>query len=287
MSISRKQQDVIDDTISAYIKNYDKIASQYLRTRRDLFELARNRDQSAEAQVKWAKAVYEAHKVIQLYQLHLHRIETSIKAHGLVSYADQLDGQYEELEARKLHLQQQIQHLRGTQKPLVELMTKLVDDFNRNIAPKSARPRFANRPKDLEQDENRKQVDMVSAVFTQDELRGLFDEVSAELRGLRTVDEVGEELGGANVDILKYLDEHVGSHRAYRSLDDGRVMYDISKKTLADAGTSQSVVHDYDQAIAALTTNLRDLVERGAEAKERWSRNAALLELVRSFLQST
>lgn len=294
MSISRRQQELLDESIASYIKNNDKTSQQYLKTRQEIYrvssDVARARVAGSEPLkndlFELQKLQYEFDKASGLYIEHLRHISTSLDISESIKspYLDELDVEYAELSHRKNTLKEHIRDLRDDKKPLIDDMKKLQKSFDSSVSTRLAKKRgHGNRKNDAKEPT---EIGPESALFSPEELRAMFEDVDKKLRSLRTVDEVneeGSEKHASHVNILRHLNDHIETNRAYKRVA-GRYQYDISRSTLIDAGNAGSVIDDYDKAIENVTAAIKDLIEHGAEAKERWSVNAKKLESVRVVL---
>lgn len=277
--LTRKQQDIIDESIGSYIKNYDKVAQLYLKLRQEVYTTLQLVDANEDTRIRVSKLRYEADKICAGYALHLDRLERNLDAKSAISpsYVEQLQNQYQVLEEKKQALTAEIKDLKENQKPLLDQVKTLTTSFVQGVSSKTAKRKNIH---ELLSDDTRKTIDVVSSVFSYEELRGLFSDINESLKELKTVEE--EERRGFN--IIEYLDSHIKDNRAYRKVDD-KYLYDIANKTLLDAGNSNSSIDDIDKTIAGLTGNLKDLIEHGTEAKERWSLNARKLDRVKEALE--
>lgn len=276
--LTRKQQDIIDESISSYIKNYDKVAQQYLKLRQEVYTTLQLIEANEESKIQVAKLRYEADRVCAGYALHLDRLKLNLDAKSAISpsYVEELESQYLILNEKKKTLTADIKDLKENQKPLLDQVKVLTTNFAQGVSGKTAKRKNIH---ELTSDDTRKTIDVVSSVFSYDELRELFTDLNESLKELKTVD--GEERRG--FDIIEYLDSHVKDNRAFRKVDD-KYLYDIANKTIMDAGSGSSSIDDIDKTIAGLSSNLKDLIEHGTEAKERWSLNARKLDRAREAL---
>ncbi|KAK7678221.1 hypothetical protein QCA50_018791 [Cerrena zonata] len=282
--ITRKQQEIIDEAISSYIKNYDKVAQQYSKLRQeiyetsnDILELVEKEEKVSETdKIRLEKLTYEYNKIAEIYSLHINRLGHNIEINRSIKpqYLGDLESQYDKLSERKGQLKSSISDFKDNKKPLIDDMNALLTNFQTEVVSKRARAKIINKANDQEYSNTSRKINPESSVFTHQELKDLFTDIDSKLRQLKTVDEVGEE------------DEHIKNERAYIRLDSDKILYDISKARPIDAGNSSTVVDEYDKSIENLTINIKDLIEHGAEAKERWSLNAKKIELMKQVLQS-
>lgn len=297
--ITRKQQEIIDEAISSYIKNYDKVAQQYSKLRQeiyetsnDILELVEKEEKVSETdKIRLEKLTYEYNKIAEIYSLHINRLGHNIEINRSIKpqYLGDLESQYDKLSERKGQLKSSISDFKDNKKPLIDDMNALLTNFQTEVVSKRARAKLINKANDQEYSNTSRKINPESSVFTHQELKDLFTDIDSKLRQLKTVDEVGEEgttTANHSINIINYLDEHIKNERAYIRLDSDKILYDISKARPIDAGNSSTVVDEYDKSIENLTINIKDLIEHGAEAKERWSLNAKKIELMKQVLQS-
>lgn len=296
MSISRRQQELLDESIASFIKNNDRTSQQYLKVRQEIYRVSSNVAKARSAGeeplkmdlFELEKLQYDFDKASSLYLEHLRHISTNIDISEKIKspYLSELDLEYDKLSARKNDLKAYILDLRDDKKPLIDDMKKLQKSFDAGVS-RLAKGRRGHGSKKPDGAKDWIDLDPESALFSQEELRAMFEDVDKKLRWLKTVDEVNEDGGekhASHVNILRYLNDHIESNRAYKRMN-GKYRYDISKSTLIDAGNASSVIDDYDAAIENVTLAIKDLIEHGAEAKERWSVNAKKLETVRMALR--
>lgn len=305
--VSNEQQEIIDNVISSYIKTHDNIAQQYLKLRQDIFlvssqvvdQVQRNGKADVETHFKLQQLELENDKMNHTYAAYVKRLVHSLEfnQNNQPQYLQGLEKLYNELTEKKNDVKTDVDQLREVKKPVVEKMKQLASKFDSGVTVKIGGklkpPVKVMSSKDAENDPNSVLLDFSSSVFEKTELRAMFGEVDTKLRQLKTVDEVNDPSDTSkpnseqthSINIIKYMDELLQNSRAYTHLDDTKYAYDISKSTSVDAGSASMVLDDYGQAIQALTTDIKDLVARGADAKERWISNAKKLETVQAVLQ--
>lgn len=301
---SGKQQELIDQIISNYIKTNDNTAKQYLKLRRDALQVAstvqhevqRNGTVSPETALQLQKLEFEKDKMAELYDAYVLRLKSNLefsKTHK-PQYLNELERQFSALSRQQEKIQADIKVLRGSTKPIVDRMKVLAENYEAAVSIKSGKkPRgVANAitKRGSKPDANSTLIDYASTVFARSELEGLLDDVNKKLGHLKTVDEINETdepsaEAGPSINVKKYLDELLQNSRAYARVDDGTYLFDIAKSASVDVGSSTMVLEDYERAIAVLTSEIRGLVARGAEAKERWIANAKKLEVIQAVLQ--
>lgn len=301
--ITRKQQDIIDDAISSYIKNYDKVALQYVKLRQEIYEITSTivrkiiNEESIDAdKIKLAKIRYESDKIVEIYKLHIKKLTQNVEIQKTIDppYLKKLETEYTILANTKQDLIEQIKDLKNDKKPLIDDMRSLTSNFLKDVIKKTSKLKSIYKIDDisLKSNSNSRTIDLSSSVFSYDELKELFTDINNQLRKLKTIDEIDNLNNTTNntttshsLNILKYLDDHISNNESFKQVGDDKFLYDISKATASVSNNSLNVIDEYDKSIQSLTINIKDLIEHGAEAKERWSLNAKKLEKVKETLE--
>lgn len=299
--ITNKQQDLIDEVISNYLKNYDKIAQQYLKIRQDIYELTTSISQeiteSKEGLVsdsntfKIKQLLYDFDKVCEIYKTHLQilNLNLDIKQNIPPPYIEELNLQYDALLARKTDLKSEIDTLKNVQKPLLDKMRLLLKSFENGLNSRTAK-RMNRIVSDgiNEPDENSKDIDVQSLIFHSADMETLFSDVDTKLNQLKNIgnDDDPDNIIDSNQpkNITRYIDEHLRNGRTFHLLEEDKYIYDVSKSATVDTATSLTSVDEYDRMIENLIINIKDVIEHGAESKERWSNNARKLDLIKETL---
>lgn len=299
--ITNKQQDLIDEVISNYLKNYDKIAQQYLKIRQDIFELTTSISQeiteskeglvSDSNKFKIQQLLYDFDKVCEIYKTHLQNLNLNldIKQNIPPPYIEELNLQYDALLARKTDLESEIDTLKNIQKPLLDKMRLLLKSFENGLNSRTAK-RMNRIVSDgiNEPDENSKDIDVQSLIFHSADMETLFSDVDTKLNQLKNIgnDDDPDNIIDTNQpkNITRYIDEHLRNGRTFHLLEEDKYIYDVSKSATVDTATSLTSVDEYDRMIENLIINIKDVIEHGAESKERWSNNARKLDLIKETL---
>lgn len=206
-----KQQLVIDESIAAYIANYDRIASQYLALRQSILALAPDAPAHEVQQLR-----YELARAREQYTQHVETLELKRRLGQPPAPLEELTRQLDELSAAKSGILREIDHL-TRQKPMLEQMRAMLKGFE--LALKRAKPK-AHAPAPVEFDELQLRALLGSALERFDEPtaamidefvasrvergRFVYDARSAE-KGLATVaayDEMIEAALGAIEELL-------------------------------------------------------------------------------------
>lgn len=299
--ITNKQQDLIDEVISNYLKNYDKIAQQYLKIRQDIFELTTSISQeiteskeglvSDSNKFKIQQLLYDFDKVCEIYKTHLQNLNLNldIKQNIPPPYIKELNLQYDALLARKTDLESEIDTLKNIQKPLLDKMRLLLKSFENGLNSRTAK-RMNRIVSDgiNEPDENSKDIDVQSLIFHSADMKTLFSDVDTKLNQLKNIgnDDDPDNIIDTNQpkNITRYIDEHLRNGRTFHLLEEDKYIYDVSKSATVDTATSLTSVDEFDRMIENLIINIKDVIEHGAESKERWSNNARKLDLIKETL---
>ena len=299
--ITNKQQDLIDEVISNYLKNYDKIAQQYLKIRQDIYELTTSISQeiteskeglvSDSNKFKIQQLLYDFDKVCEIYKTHLQNLNLNldIKQNIPPPYIEELNLQYDALLARKTDLESEIDTLKNIQKPLLDKMRLLLKSFENGLNSRTAK-RMNRIVSDgiNEPDENSKDIDVQSLIFHSADMKTLFSDVDTKLNQLKNIgnDDDPDNIIDTNQpkNITRYIDEHLRNGRTFHLLEEDKYIYDVSKSATVDTATSLTSVDEFDRMIENLIINIKDVIEHGAESKERWSNNARKLDLIKETL---
>lgn len=299
--ITNKQQDLIDEVISNYLKNYDKIALQYLKFRQDIYELTTSISneitQSEGSNVselnkfKIQQLQYDLDKISESYKVHLKNLNLNLDINLNIppKYIDKLNNQYDSLLSRKTILEGEIDNLKNVQKPLLDKMRLLLKSFESGLNSRTAKKmnRLINDGLNSEPDENSKEINVQSLIFYSDDIKLLFSGTdSKEFTKLGESDEGKSEDASQTTTIARYVDEHLKNGKTFHLLEENKYIYDVSKSAPVDTATSLTSVDEYDKMIENLITNIKDVIEHGAEAKERWSNNARKLDIIKETLNS-
>lgn len=293
--ITNKQQDLIDQSISSYIKFYDKFSSQYLNLRNEIYELStqalleiQNASKlSEETIIKAKKLDYEIDVISNTYSIYLKNVTNILEAKKYKStlHLDKLNIEYDHFANKKEFLIKEINNLKNVQKPLLDDMKSIIKSFDINLNPRSAKRINKSLIEGFLKNEGKetpKQINFSNLVFSKEELKGLFSNIN--LSPSTVTDDTSETIK-QHVNIIRSLEDQLDNSRTFQTIDSSKYVYDISKSSIHGAGAS-TTIQEYDNMIDGLLTNIRDLLSNGAEAKERWSINAKKLQIIKETLKS-
>lgn len=188
-----KQQLVVDESIAAYIANYDRIASQYLALRQSILALAPDAPAHEVQQLQ-----YELARTRELYTQHVETLELKRRLGQPPAPLEELTRQLDELSTTRAGISRDIDHL-TRQKPMLEQMRAMLKGFE--LALKRTKPK-AHAPAPVELDELQLRALLRSVLECFDEpMAALVDEFVASRveRGKFVYDARGAEKGLATV----------------------------------------------------------------------------------------
>ncbi|CAK7913144.1 hypothetical protein CAAN1_20S02476 [[Candida] anglica] len=265
--ITSSQTQVIENSISSYIENYDRIAQQYLTLRQNILTLFNGENNSnSETQLKAQKYKYELEKVREAYTLHVEALVTQLDIHEQVpsTHTIELDQTHDTLQETKIRLNDQIKNLTTVQKPLLDDLGKLLVEFESGLNTKRRPGTKPNAAKQMNGTVNDKENSYnEQLLFGYDELKALATSVDG-------------------VDLHKYLDEHLDGGKTFRRLADNKYVYNASRSSVQEKATT--TVAEYDEMIRAVIHSIGELEATGAEARDRWSVNALRLDVIKEAL---
>lgn len=308
--VTSTQQEIIDEFISNYIKTNDNIGRQYLKLRQDALEIVTRINKEVDTDGRASddslllllQLEFTRDKVLEIYQRYLSTIDESLV--NLVStksqYLDDLEQQFTNLQSAKDILNEDIDDIRRSKKPVVDKMNTLAERYSQGLTVSRQNKQkeghiYVMTAKGSNRDPNSTFIDYESSVFEKTELQNLFGDINAKLSNLKTVDEIDEskdilpnsDAVGSKLmanDIETCLDELLRDSRAYSRTADNKFAYDITKSASVDVGGLNSVLDDYNENIEKLATEIQNLVAGGTAAKERWVINAKKLEMIQAVL---
>lgn len=299
--ITNKQQDLINELVTSYLRNYDKVARQYINLRRSIYENfskilqeleGPQKLNSAQAEFELDKLRYEYVKLDEIYKLHVRNLlmNLNIGQDLSVTYTDKLDGQHGELISEKEDLSNKISNLRDQQAPVLNDMRVLVKNFENGLNTRLAKKmRKVLRERLNERyDENSKEISPNSFVFSASELYNIFGDAEHFFQQLNENTDSGNRSAEINelLDLKRYLDEYLQNSKTTFRTENDSFIYDISKSTFQDFGTTHTNVDDYDSMVDQLLTHIRDLIEHGTQSKTRWNNNAHKLDAIKETLKT-
>lgn len=300
--ITNQQQSVIDAAIDSYISTHDNVAYQYLKFRQSVLEVVKqiqkekeDGEVSEESLKRLQELNFENEKYKVSYPAYVERLSGRIDFAGsnTPQYLSELEKNYVELSKENEELKANLATLSEEYAPIAERMAKMVGKFemaftNRGRGPSSIG--FRDRAPNA----NGTFIDYRSTVFDRSELQESLKALDDELKNLKTVDEIDEgegenpktETKQHSIDTLKRLNELLDWLKAARRLGSLQVSFDLSRSMVTPKDSKSMTVDDYEQTIQALAREIKDLVGRGAIAKERWLVNAKKLQAVETLLNS-
>lgn len=262
MSSTRRQQELVEESIASALRYSDKVAQQYLKLRQDIFELSKKDVDDELRHIKTEQYRCELERAYEQYRVHIQSMQRAMHVHGSakISNLDRLGPQLAKLEAEQEELRARLRKIQQVQRPMLDQMKTLSKNFDTGL-----RPRGGRRGGRRDQDRNGRDAELDRDVFEVD--RGDIEQV---FKG----DEFSPE-----IDWLA----HIGDVFTGRSLrkSGGKYVYDINRGA-GHAALASTTVEEYDRIIAGLLRDIGGLVEHGQVAKARWERNAEKVQRIRA-----
>lgn len=300
MSTTREQQGIIKQAIDHYFTINDNVVRSYMKLRQDVLQASLTSQDEAEklgkatpkTMLRLAQLEFEYDKMKITYLAHLDQLSkllSDAEAYE-AEFSKSLDKEHDSLVELQGELSKDTDDLARVLKPTSEKMGRLFAAYELTVTVKLAKTRgIARRNKQNGASEH---IEESQSSFTIGELEQMLSTVDDQLRSLKTVDEIDETAESkstqtgvkSSIDIKKSLHDLLRESKAYRRLSDNTYRYDIGQSGYLDVGSSTVLLDDYEQAIMKLLEEILGLVERGAEAKERWIKNARKLETACSVL---
>lgn len=291
--ITNKQQQLIDLLIANHIKTYDKLVLQYLKLRQDLYEdsnrifidLVENKDLSDSNLIRLKKLQLEYEKLFISYRNNLVLVKNSIESKKNISslYIQTLEPQYDSLTAEIKQLEEDIEDLKHSKKPVLDKMRAMLKDFDLNLSKRAAKK--VRRIPDLAHDakENSMEIDKNGLIFDFEELKRLIEPLfENDIESKEAESNIGAS-DSNGIDVERHLKDYLGSERSLRAFEEDKWIYDVSKSVET---SSLSSVEEYDKTIDNLVLTINDLVNRGKESRERWSHNARKIDAIQRQLDN-
>lgn len=267
--VSNKQQRLIDDTVLNHVKYYDKHSSQYLKLRQEIFQLNSDVNKDAdrtgtnEFKVKTKQLLYELERVLESYTNHLSAIKRTLESKKTITppYVPELKQNFDGLTEQATQLQKEIKDIKEIQKPLLDKMNSLVKSFETTTkAPRA-------HHKTPEYDQNSVLIDLNALVFTEDEIRAIFDDVN-----------LGSDIDSTSQEHLsKYLDDQLQNGKLFDRLGNKKFQLKLNNKATTN---SKTTIAEYDELITNTLSGIEQLLKEGVDFKESWSTNATKLQVV-------
>ncbi|CAH2353631.1 hypothetical protein CLIB1423_11S04148 [[Candida] railenensis] len=283
MSLTFKQQELIDETISTFIHNYDRIAQSYLAVRQSILSL----EDSPESH-KVKQLQYELVKCKELYTIHIENLLLRKDQISKVPFTHTVDlnEKVSQLQGEKIQLNREIENLTKVQKPLLDDMRVLLKSFNDALDKRTAKkfPILTRNGRVQEQYQTGKSsIDLSQLEFEESELKEVFKEIQERLASR---DEQNANI--SQVKVLGHLNEYLENGRTLKRLEGSKYLYDVSAATgkISDKTIgSNTTVAEYDQMIEDVENSIKELIQSGVETRERWSSNAQKLDLIKEAVQ--
>ncbi|ODV80251.1 uncharacterized protein CANTADRAFT_50291 [Suhomyces tanzawaensis NRRL Y-17324] len=282
--VSNKQQRLIDDSAANSVKFYDKITSQYLKLRQELYLLnvtiiqeSNDGKVTEESKLKFEQMRFELDRVVELYRTHINEITNSLVIRRTYTppYVTNLKSEFTQLTAKMDTLQQEIKDIKEIQKPILDKMKILVKSFDNNLVAKTSKTFNPNSIR-KEYDDSVPQINLHSLIFEYEEIRAIFKDINLNF------DQEESEL--PQVDTIKSLDEQLKNSKILDNFAENKYCYKLNKSQLHEVGRFPTL-DDYDKAIEQTLHGIKDLLSEGAQIKDRWTVNARRLEVIRDALQ--
>lgn len=270
--VNSKQQRLIEDSISNYVKFYDKTSLQYLKLRQEIFLLSQQVTSSPitfDTKFKVKQLTFELDKVSEVFLNHLHSLHNLLEIRKNVRdpYVEQITKELKLLETSASQLEEEITDIKQVQKPLLDKMKLLVKGFEANLGNKSKN--FHGESPLISQGYSTKssQIDYDSLKFTMKELKELFADVGDV--------ELEEVLRGN-----KNFEAGEGSIAS----SDTEILYRINKST-PHGVTAKTSIEEYDKLIESSIASVRALENQEKELKDEWRRKASRVQGVKRVLE--
>lgn len=300
--ITNEQQSVIDAAIDSYISTHDNDAYQYLKFRQSVLETVKqiqkekeDGEVSEESLKRLQELNFENEKYKVSYPAYVERLSGRIDFAGsnTPQYLSELEKNYVELSKENEELKANLATLREEYAPIADRMEKMVGKFEFSFTNRGRGPSTIGF-RERAPNPNGTFIDYQSTVFDKSELQESLKSLDDELKNLKTVDEIDEgedenpktETKQHSIDTLKRLNELLDWLKAARRLGSLQISFDLSRSMNTPKDAKSMTVDDYEQTIQALAREIKDLVGRGAIAKERWLVNAKKLQAIETLLNS-
>lgn len=281
MSITNKQQQLIDEQVNEYIKTYDKVASQYLQIRKQILSLATEAKDgiTSSHHITARKLKFELDSVWESYGAYLVNMANSleISKHVPPHYVDELNKKHEALLISKLAQTKTMKNIKEVQVPLIEEMKTLIKTFNSCLT-RQGNKRF-NTGESVEKARGEGNVDLL--ILTKDRLHELFEQFDEKIQSI-----VQDESNlGHPMKCLYYVDKELDSDR-YLALSDDQYYFNLSRVNYQDNFLANASVAEYDELNERLVQEIGELIKQATKAKNNWNANAQKIDDIKSLLGS-
>lgn len=298
--ITNKQQELINTSISEYIKTHDKVSQQYLFTRHQILKLCQDiitKGITPNDHISIKKLQYELDTSWEIYKNHLQSIQNNVDVKSNINkpYVNKLNSEYESLLKSKLNMNNTIRNMKQVQLPLLQQIKGLQKSFEKNLNRQSAR-RFRSREavkKQLESPNDR-DISVESNMIDEKEVYELLAQFDAKVQDVNTVADLDDE---KYPETLWDIDHVVASHpiksgpyirkeleesNKFIPMDDNKYVFDVSKLSFHDSQLVTSSIDQFDELTDQLENDIADIIEQGTRAKGNWMFNA---DKITSFLK--
>lgn len=292
--ITNKQQELINTSISEYIKTHDKISQQYLFTRHQILKLCQEiitKGITPNDHISIKKLQYELDTTWEIYKNHLQSIQNIVDVKSNISkpYVSKLNSEYESLLKSKLNMNNSIRNMKQVQLPLLQQIKGLQKSFEKNLNRQSAR-RFRNKESVKKQLEspNDGDISIESNMIEEEEVFELLAQFDAKVEDVNTVADLHDvqypdSLGGGNLEHIEashpiksgpYVRKELEESNKFIPMDDNKYVFDVSKLSFNNSQLVTSSIDQFDELTDQLENDIADLIEQGTMAKANWMFNA-------------
>lgn len=292
--ITNKQQELINTSITEYIKTHDKISQQYLFTRHQILKLCQEiitKGITPNDHISIKKLQYELDTTWEIYKNHLQSIQNivDVKSNITKPYVSKLNSEYESLLKSKLNMNNSIRNMKQVQLPLLQQIKGLQKSFEKNLNRQSAR-RFRNKEsvKKQLQSPSDGDISIESNMIEEEEVFELLAQFDAKVQDVNTVadlDDVNDpdSLGGGNLEDIvashpiksgPYVRKELEERNKFIPMDDNKYVFDVSKLSFQNSQLVTSSIDQFDELTDQLENDIADLIEQGTMAKANWMFNA-------------
>lgn len=267
MFVNTKKQEIIDSSISNYIKYYNKTFNRYQKLRLDVFELNINilnevqqNKISNENKEKLENLEKEAVMIIQNYAMYLDELKKMVKWKKKTSspYEEEIKKSYEHLEIEKEKVKNQIREITQDQMVFFDNIKKLVDLFQHHLNTNTARVITKAEIDDFEKNGNKKdELDIGLLVLTEQEIDQIVSEVKDMLNNVDT--DIEKEV--INMYLTRFhteLCQQIQKEVIFEKIDKKQYIYQIYKSHLANLD-DQTTLNFYDDSIESMLFQIKEL----------------------------
>ncbi|KAK6453810.1 uncharacterized protein RJT20DRAFT_131254 [Scheffersomyces xylosifermentans] len=286
--VNTKQQRLIDDSVTNHVKYYDKITSQYLKLRQDIFQLntaitkqlAEENVVSDQNKISVFQLRFELDKTIEAYTIHLNELSRNLTVNKNIKppYRHDANVAFKALQEKEETLTREIKELIEVQKPRLDKMTLLAKNFEVNSKSSSARAMNPYRLKERKPNVEGKDtdVDLKNLIFSYDDIKSLFGDTTISF----------ENDQGESFNIKNYVNQQLVNGKIFEKLDDEKYYYKLHRSQLHDISGKTSIGH-YDKLIDNTIEEITSLARQGKETRENWNKNADKLAKIKALLDES